>query len=110
VIDDGTQRITGPGPLACRRRFLRPFPDGFYDETYLAWERDYKWQAHRRWVSDIGGRAEFRASSMGRHAEVATAALCIESGRPLLFSFEKMALKDAVIRALARRRRRPPPA
>jgi hypothetical protein len=93
-------RSRARGPIACRRRFLRQFPQGFYDETYLAWERDYKWQAHRRWIADIGGRAEFRAKlDAGRHAEVAAAAVRIESGRPLLFSFEKMALKDAVIRS-----------
>jgi hypothetical protein len=88
------------GPAACRRRFLRLFPGGFSDETYLAWERDYKWEAHRRWISDIGGQAEFRAKlDAGRHAEVAAAAVRIESGRQLLFSFEKMAVKDAVIRS-----------
>jgi len=30
------------GPKACRRRFLRFFPDGFPDETYIDWERGYK--------------------------------------------------------------------
>src|SRR5688572_9321837 len=35
-------RVAAFGPEACRRRFLRFFPDGFADETYLAWERDYK--------------------------------------------------------------------
>ena len=34
---------------ACRRKFLRYFPGGFGDETYLDWERDYKWEAHERW-------------------------------------------------------------
>jgi hypothetical protein len=32
-----------------RRKFLRHFPKGFRDETYLDWERDYKWNAHLRW-------------------------------------------------------------
>jgi diguanylate cyclase (GGDEF)-like protein len=26
-----------------RAKFLRFFPGGFHDETYLEWERDYKW-------------------------------------------------------------------
>ena len=30
--------------------FLRFFPGGFQDETYISWERDYKWRAHLRWV------------------------------------------------------------
>ena len=34
------------GPVRCRRKFLRFFPGGFRDETYLDWERTYKWEAH----------------------------------------------------------------
>jgi hypothetical protein len=92
--------------LACRRRFLRQFPDGFTDETYLAWERDYKWRAHRRWLAEIGGRNEFAAklATDGRE-EIARAAVRIESGQPLLFSYEKMALKDAVVRSAPGARR-----
>jgi hypothetical protein len=32
-----------------RRKFVRAFPGGFRDETYVEWERDYKWRAHLRW-------------------------------------------------------------
>jgi hypothetical protein len=88
------------GPEACRRKFLSVFPGGFSDETYLAWERDYKWEAHRLWMSLVGGREAFRAKlDDGGHAEVAATAVRIESGRALLFSFEKMALRDAVVRS-----------
>jgi len=80
-----------------RRAFLRVFPDGFRDELYLAWERDYKVEAHREWTAAIGGMADFQAAlAAERHREVAAAAVRIESGRSLLFSFEKMALRDAV--------------
>src|ERR1700754_3144682 len=49
-----------PRPLArARRKFLRAFPGGFRDETYLDWERDYKWNAHRRW-RDVLSEATFR--------------------------------------------------
>ena len=76
------------------------FPGGFSDERYLAWERDYKVEAHQRWREDIGGKAELRAAlDAGRHGEVAAAAARIESSRALLFSFEKMALRDAVVRS-----------
>jgi hypothetical protein len=34
--------------LRCRRKFLRFFPDGFRDETYIDWERGYKWTAHEQ--------------------------------------------------------------
>ncbi len=89
-----------------RRTFLRVFPDGFRDELYLAWERDYKVDAHREWVAEIGGQADLRAAlDEGRHRDVAAAAVRIESGRSLLFSFEKMALRDAVVRSPAGARR-----
>ena len=83
-----------------KRTFLRVFPGGFSDERYLAWERDYKLDAHRLWLAEIGGKAALRAAlDDGRHREVAAAATRIESGRALLFSFEKMALRDAVVRS-----------
>ena len=88
------------GPAASRRTFLKHFPGGFHDETYLAWERDYKWEAHRLWVEHIGGKRAFKAKlDAGRHEEIASAAVRIESSRALLFSFEKMALRDAVVRS-----------
>ena len=49
-----------PGAERCRRKFLRFFPGGFRDETYVEWERGYKWQAHERWDAELGP-AEFRA-------------------------------------------------
>ena len=42
------------GPERCRRKFLRHFPGGFEDETFLDWERNYKWEAHKRWESALG--------------------------------------------------------
>ncbi len=85
-----------PSATRCRRKFLRFFPDGFHDETYLDWERNYKWEAHERWEASLGRNA-FRAKlSSGRFSEVAARAVQIESRTNLLFSFEKMALRDAV--------------
>ena len=79
-----------------RRKFLRKFPGGFRDETYLAWERNYKWEAHEEWMAALD-RENLRAQlSVGAHREIAAKAVKIESGRSLLFSFEKMALRDAV--------------
>jgi hypothetical protein len=83
-----------------RKIFLELFPGGFADERFLSWERDYKVEAHRLWRSEIGGGADLRAAlDSGRHLEVAQAAVRIESSRALLFSFEKMALRDAVVRS-----------
>jgi hypothetical protein len=82
--------------LRCRRKFLRFFPKGFRDKTYLDWERGYKVDAHRRW-SELLGAPVFRTLlKQGDHQEVAKLAVSIESRTNLLFSFEKMALRDAV--------------
>jgi hypothetical protein len=82
--------------LRCRRKFLRFFPDGFRDETYVDWERGYKWAAHEQWNLQLD-RRKFRSLLRdGDFAEIATRAVRIESRTNLLFSFEKMALRDAV--------------
>jgi hypothetical protein len=86
------------GPARCRRKFLRFFPAGFRDETYVDWERDYKWQTHQRWESVLG-RSEFRRLlRAGEHREIAARAVRVEqqSRHSMIFSFEKMALRDAV--------------
>jgi hypothetical protein len=85
-----------PGPDRCRRKFLRFFPDGFRDETYVDWERGYKWAAHERWSAELSKGGIQALISAGKHAEVARRAVTIESRTNLLFSFEKMALRDAV--------------
>src|SRR5688500_7418616 len=80
----------------CRRKFLRFFPGGFDDETYIDWEREYKWEAHERWNEQLG-QAEFRSLiGGGKFEEIARRAVTIESRTNLLFSFEKMAMRDAV--------------
>src|SRR3954464_2397891 len=80
----------------CKRKFLRFFPDGFRDETYMDWERGYKWEAHQRWTETLG-RLEYRSLlNRGAFAQIASTAVKIESRTNLLFSFEKMALRDAV--------------
>ncbi|HEU5050330.1 MAG TPA: hypothetical protein VFU00_08420 [Gemmatimonadales bacterium] len=90
------RRPAAAGAVRCRRKFLRFFPGGFRDETYLEWERDYKWAAHEQWEARLG-ETEFTALlAAGEHAEIAQRAVRIESRTNLLFSFEKMALRDAV--------------
>jgi hypothetical protein len=86
------------GALRCRRKFLRQFPGGFRDPTYLDWERDYKWETHLRWEEALP-RATFRALlRAGEFAEAAARAVRVEqrSRHAMLFSFEKMALRDAL--------------
>jgi hypothetical protein len=95
-----TKTIPRPssGAAAGRRKFLRFFKNGFRDETYLAWERDYKWETHQRWEEALN-RNEFRRLLEEReYAEIAARAVRTEqrSRHSMIFSFEKMALRDAV--------------
>ena len=84
--------------MRCQRKFLRYFPDGFRDATYLEWEREYKWQTHQRWQARLS-RAEMRSLLLaGDFTEIAARAIRVEqqSRHSMIFSFEKMALRDAV--------------
>jgi hypothetical protein len=54
------QAAAVPRAVRCRRKFLRFFPGGFRDDTYLSWERGYKVAAHERWTASLH-RAAFRA-------------------------------------------------
>ncbi len=96
-----TKRSATPAARA-RRKFLRVFPGGFRDETYRDWERDYKWQTHERWHEVLGPAELRRLLRAGEFAEIAARAVRVEqsSRHPMIFSFEKMALRDAV-RSLA---------
>jgi hypothetical protein len=82
--------------VRCRRKFLRFFPGGFADETYVEWERGYKWHAHERWIERLDQDAYRALLDRGRFAEITEHAVRVESRTNLLFSFEKMALRDGV--------------
>ena len=79
-----------PAAQRCRKKFLKSFPDGFRDDTYIDWERGYKWEA------ELGAEELKRLLRQGAYQEIAVRAVRIESRTNLLFSFEKMALRDAV--------------
>ncbi len=81
---------------AARRKFLRFFPRGFRDAKYLAWERDYKWQAHLKWQEQLGMETFAALLREKEFVEIGRRAVRIESRTNLLFSFEKMALRDAL--------------
>ena len=84
--------------LRARRKFLRVFPGGFRDTTYLDWEREYKWESHRRWLEHLDAKT-FRALLRARrHEEIAARALKVEqqSRHSMVFTFEKIALREAV--------------
>ncbi|HEX3533733.1 MAG TPA: hypothetical protein VHT23_05895, partial [Gemmatimonadaceae bacterium] len=67
------------GAAKCRRKFLRLFPKGFYDEKYIDWERGYKWDAHVRWEETLGREAHRVLIAEGNYSEVARRAVGIES-------------------------------
>ena len=87
-----------PPALRARRKFLRFFPRGFEDPTYLDWERDYKWETHVRWEEVLDRRTFQQLLRAREFATIASTALRVEqrSRHSMIFSFEKMALRDAV--------------
>jgi hypothetical protein len=95
-----TVRGAGAEPAAaarrCRAKFLRHFPKGFFDPLYVDWERGYKWDAHKRWQAALDPPSFRRLLRSESYAQIAAHAVAIESRTNLLFSFEKMALRDAV--------------
>ena len=91
------RRVASPAQRA-RRKFLRFFPGGFADPTYLEWERDYKWETHLRWEEALERRTFQRLLRAREFTTIASTALRVEqrSRHSMIFSFEKMALRDAV--------------
>ena len=85
-----------PAARRCRDKFLRYFPQGFHDPVYEDWERNYKWAAHQQWELKLGRKTFRKLLDEGRFDEIAQRAIAIEARTNLLFSFEKMALRDAV--------------
>jgi len=95
-ISRARSRELSPPAMRCRRKFLRFFPGGFQDATYIDWERGYKATANEQWTKMLA-RAEYRSLLRAADfAEIAARAVRIESRTNLLFSFEKMALRDAI--------------
>lgn len=80
----------------CIRKFLHYFKKGFDDEKYIAWERQYKLDAHFQFQQKLN-RKSFKALLTAKEFEqISRTAIQIESKTNLLFSFEKMAIRDAV--------------
>jgi hypothetical protein len=80
----------------CIRKFLYYFPGGYTGSKYKAWERDYKWNAHLIWEKTLNKDEFTRLLQENNFLEIAKRAIGLESKTNLLFSFEKMALRDAV--------------
>jgi len=80
----------------CKKKFLYYFPKGYGDAKYYAWERGYKWEAHLAWERDLNKKEYQNLLSKEQYSEIALRAVRLETKTNLLFSFEKMALRDAV--------------
>jgi hypothetical protein len=98
----GPRRRRGPETrlprvvLRARRRFLKFFPEGFQDPTYLERERNGKWEAHEAWEERLSDDAFRLRLDHGDYAGIAADALQIESRTNLLLSAPRMALRDAI--------------
>jgi hypothetical protein len=80
----------------CRKKFLHYFKKGYSDPTYISWERQYKIDAHFQFQQELNKMQYERLLIARKYADISLAAVRIESRTNLLFSFEKMALRDAV--------------
>jgi len=80
----------------CISKFIYYFPGGYKGKKYIEWERDYKWQAHTAWEEKLNRHAFETLLKEEDYLEIAKRAVGLESKTNLLFSFEKMALRDAV--------------
>jgi hypothetical protein len=78
------------------KKFMFYFKKGFSTPKYEDWERGYKWEAHIMWLELLNKKVFKSLLSSGDYIEIAKRATRIESKTNLLFSFEKMALRDAV--------------
>lgn len=79
-----------------KNKFLRFFKKGFQDEKYYHWERGYKLEASKAW-NQLLNKAEYeRLLKEKNYHEIANRAIRLETKTNLLFSFEKMAIRDAV--------------
>lgn len=80
----------------CKKKFLFYFKKGFATPKYDDWERGYKWEAHVLWLEVLNKKEYRRLLDAKEYMEIASRAARIEAKTNLLFSFEKMALRDAI--------------
>ena len=80
----------------CQKKFLHYFKGGFDDPTYLDWERGYKENAHLEFRETLNKASYQKLLDAGKFEDITMNTVRIESRTNLLFSFEKMALRDAV--------------
>jgi hypothetical protein len=80
----------------CKRKFVYYFPGGYRGEKYIAWEREYKASAHIQFREKFNEADYKNLLDKKEYDKIAADIVRIESRTNLLFSFEKMALRDAI--------------
>ena len=80
----------------CIKKFLYYFKKGYRDQKYIDWERQYKLDAHFQFQQDLNKNDYEALLKEKKYEQIALTAVRIESKTNLLFSFEKMALRDAI--------------
>jgi len=80
--------------------FLKKFPGGFIDEAYIndpeKGERQYKWDAHLKFVELLGDGQFGTLLSSGNIDELKKRVLAVESKINILSIYEKAAFRDAL--------------
>src|SRR6476659_4751222 len=76
-----------PEALKCRRKFLRFFPKGFRDATYVSWERQYKVETHERWEAELSRKEFGRLLRQRKFDEIAARAIRVEQTFALQHDF-----------------------
>ncbi|MBY5944660.1 DUF3553 domain-containing protein [Photobacterium rosenbergii] len=76
--------------------FLEEFPDGFYGEKFIEYERDYKDKAHSLASELLGKESFIGLLNSNDYSEIVKRALKVTSATNLIFPNEKMSLKDGL--------------
>lgn len=82
--------------LKSRKKFMKSFKAGFYDENYKLWERDLKWRAHEKWQEILSKKEFRRLMAEKNYEEIAARAMKVESEATLLIPSEEKALHEGV--------------
>ena len=94
-------RLQLPGTRLTKKQalavFLARYPLGFRDDSYLAEERNYKWEAHQLWCKLLGGGEGERLLAAGDTGELGSRVLAVATKTNLLHpNWDKAPLKDAL--------------
>ena len=84
------------GAARARRKFEIYYPGGFHDPVYQVAERSVKERARMEWDNELAPLAYRRMLARGEYRRIVDIALRVEQRSNMLYSFEKMALRDAV--------------